>query len=814
MKSKFLASCMAAWVLAGTGLVPLTAAFASPGEGVPALSQPADLLQAQSTNAQTEPALKRIEFLSQLSKVLGVQPLFPPKASFVDVMPASPDYGAIEALTRLGLISGISPGRLGVGEAVRRQDAALLLWRAFGDRQEPVFGDPLNDEGEISDYARQAVRYTVQKGWLPARDGRFSPRDGLTLSETERLMERLRLDRKVQALRAIAVTSKRQVGLWPDETKAVELPPGQPDQWTPEKGAPLGFTPVFGVDNPNIGRLSGDGGFTLGPQAKRGLVTVNAGLASYALEVEAYTASRPRTTSPAREEQVMGEKTPSPGFGEGPLAAAAFSVQVSQHAPDLAFQQLETKQYPGPQGGLASPDETWTGFLRQEGRDVVIDLQRMRPVTGLSLEFLQDKQAGIRMPPHMQGAVSPDGQNWYYLGEARHSLSPSDGAVQQRVLGFRFPALNTRYIKLSFPVDDWTFARRLTVEGAPSPAKPVLLSQDARVAKSARGYLQIPGVNDILLVYTGHYGKAGTWTSDDFLPMIAYRNRQGYRDRMFDTMLFLPYGETGSVKEKWGAYLDDLFTPGIQLSALNGAVAEMNRILGTAHTEKVILTLPYPDSQERNFGSLEKNSPSLSFDPAHVGREQALDNRLAALKWYYRELIERWQGAGFENLELAGIYWYAETIDVHVPDETQLVQGAARIVRADNRDFYWIPFYGANGYENWRSYGFEHVLLQPNYYADDIKPDERMDRTAALAKKYRLGMELEISDQVFDSAGHYDAFYKQLDRAHRLGADGDMTNAYYAESKTLVRVSNSSDPKIRAIYDDLYRWIRGTYRPK
>ncbi|WP_041314091.1 DUF4855 domain-containing protein [Heliomicrobium modesticaldum] len=811
MKRKLLASCMAAWVLAGSGLVLLTVAFASPGEAEPALLQPAaDRPSALPINAQTEPALRRIDFFSRLSNALGVLPIFPPTASFVDVTPTSPDFGAVEALARLGLISGISPGRLGADEVMRRQDAALLLWRALGDRQEQGYGDPLIDEGEIADYARQAVRYAVQKGWLQAREGRFRPCDGLTLSETERMMERLRMDRKAQALRAIAVTSKRQVGLWPDEMKAVELPPGHPEQWTPEKGVPLGFTPVFGVDDPKLGRLSGDGGFTLGPQAKRGLVTVNAGLTSYPLEVDAYTASRPRTTPPASGERAKEEKR----SGEGPLAPTAFSVQVSQHAPDLAFQQLESKHYPGPQGGLASPDETWTGFLRQEGRDVLIDLQRLRSVTGLSLEFLQDKQAGIQMPSHMQGALSPDGQNWFYLGEVRHSLSPSDGTVQQRVLGFRFPALNTRYIKLSFPVDGWTFARRLTVEAAPSPAKPVLLSPDDQVVKTAKGYLQIPGVNDILLVYTGHHGKAGTWTSDDFLPMIAYRNRQGYRDRMFDTMLFLPYRETGSVKEKWIAYLDDLFTPGIQLSALNEAVAEMNRILGTAHTVKVILTLPYPDSQERNFGNLAEKSPSLSFDPAHVGREQALANRLAALKWYYKELNERWQAARFDNLELAGIYWYAETIDGHIPDETQLVQGAARIVRADNRDFYWIPFYGAKGYENWRSYGFEYVLLQPNYYADEIKPDERMDRTAALAKKYRLGMELEISDQVFDSVSHYNAFYKQLDRAHQLGVDGDMTNAYYAGSKTLVRVSNSSDPKIRAIYDDLYRWIRGTYRPK
>ncbi|MBM7867432.1 DUF4855 domain-containing protein [Heliobacterium gestii] len=806
MQRKLVASCTAALIFVGSCLTPVTMAVASPGEsGAPPLSKEAST-QGLPLEAPREPAIKRLQFLSQLATALGIQPLFPSKASFADVSPGSLDGGAVEALNCLGLLSNLSPDRLGASEPMTRQDAALLLWRALGDSQELYPGDPFTDEEEIAEDARSAARFAAGKGWLAAGDGRFRPQDGVTLSETERLMEALRQFRKYQAMQAVAVTSKRQVGLRPDETKAVEVPPGAPAQWTPGNGGAIGFTPVFGIDDLKLGRLSGDDGFTLGPQAPQGLVTVNAGLAAYPLEVDAYNASKVKTASPADQKD-------APALS-APIANTEYTVQISQHGPDLAFQQQETKLYPGPKAGLASPEETWTGFLRQEGRDVLIDLQRLRPVTGVSLEFQQNLQLGILMPPYLQGAISPDGVNWYYLGEVRHRLSPSDAKAQQRILALRFPAVNARYIKLSFPVDNWAFARRLTVESAPAATKPVVLSRDERVVKSADNTLQIPGVNDILLIYTGNYGKAGTWTSDEFLPMVAYRKDQRLQGRMFDTMLFLPYEETGSVKDKWSAYLEDLFAPGVQLSALNDAVAQMNNVLGTTEKEKVILTLPYPNSREHNFGSLEKKGPVLSFDAAQVGREQALANRLAAQKWYYGELVNRWNAAKFDHLELAGIYWYAETIDANIPDETELVQGAARLVRADKRDFYWIPFYGANGYENWRSYGFEYVLLQPNYYAEDSKPDERMDRTAALTRKYRLGMELEISDQIFYSPSHYDTFYKQLNKAHQLGADGSMTNAYYAASKTLVRVCNSSDPKIRAIYDDLYRWMRGNYRPK
>lgn len=88
-----------------------------------------------------------------------------------------------------------------------------------------------------------------------------------------------------------------------------------------------------------------------------------------------------------------------------------------------------------------------------------------------------------------------------------------------------------------------------------------------------------------------------------------------------------------------------------------------------------------------------------------------------------------------------------------------------------------------------------------------------MDMASKLARRYGMGIELECDEGMLYSRYDYDLFYKQLDKAHQLGLDGDTTNAYYAGTikGTLVTAARSNVPQIRGIYDDIYRWISGTY---
>ncbi|WP_170291817.1 DUF4855 domain-containing protein [Heliobacterium mobile] len=809
MRLKKWAFCLSALLITSTSIAPMGNGYDGTLIGIAAARAETPVLSAEKEVAQ-EQTVTGLTFSLSLGKALGIQPIYPTKGSYGDVPRYSTEFGYVEAMVALGILS---PGdQIQPHLPITRQDAALLIWRALGDPSAALSYIPYPDGSAVADYAQTGVAFIAQKGWIPLRAGSFDPQAPLTVSEAEAVFAAIANTRHSQAMRAFDVISTRSLDIKKGSLTPLEIP---------ELKERLPFTPVYGIDVPDLGSLTPQGQFVIGEStSKKGTVTVNAGYSAYDVMVNFYGGSSSKKVDTNKSK---GSLSPVESGREYTAKEIPFTYRIVSDKPDQVFQQTESTSYPGPEEGIGAKSDTWTGFYRQQGRDIIVDLGTPQPVASVSMEFMQDIASAIRFPEYMRTYLSTDGQNWSYLGQVRHDIPPSDKTVQTRTLSLQFPSASTRYIKISFPVDIWTFARRLSVTRGAESSKPLLLPKEDRAAEALKApapapeptYLQVPGMNDVLLVYTGGHEARGTWTSADFLPMIAHQDPKGsLTGRMFDTILFLPYSKVGSSRDEWQSYLDDLFAPYVQLSALNEALASMNKVMGTAEKEKVILTIPYPDPKQSSFGSLEQNGPALSFDVEKLGKEAALKNRLAAVDWFYGQLLSRWEQAHFEHLELAGIYWYAETMDARIPGEKELVQGTARLVRAKEQNFFWIPFHGANGYDDWRSYGFHYAFLQPNYYAEDPKrSDERMTRTADLARQYRMGVELECDDRLLKDPQYYQLFYKQLNRAHELGFDGPTTNVYYAESKTLVTVSRSSDPKIRAIYDDLYKWMIGLYKP-
>lgn len=747
--------------------------------------------QAEFGPAQS---ITRRDFTTLLAKVLGIQPFAPAQPTFSDVSLNLPDAGYVEALAKLGVLDGEGDGRMGADEPVLRQDAAVLLYRALEDKSvsSSLDGRYL-DESQITPYAQAGVGYVTRKGWMIGSDGCFFPLQELSRAEAAVLAKQLLIMRKGQALTAIPVVSPRKL----------ELKAGEMKEVVPETAhIPLNFTPVYGVDDPSAGVLSSNGTFTAGKQKGTATLTVNAGLNSYTVRIG---------VNALQAADNNGSGLTVNGQPAEELASGA-ACQVEQLAPDQGFQETEYKSHSGPVEGLTSQGKAWTGFLRQQGRDITVDLKKAQSVTTISFEFMQDAGSGIYLPSYLEAAVSLDGKAWYHLGQVNHSVDPADTVVQSKNLTFSFAPVLTRYVKLSFPVNTWVFARHLSVKGGDSAAEPAVLAPAGYARLSGEGYLQVADMKNILLVYTGGNADDGTWSNSDFRSMVAYQNANEVAGgRMFDTMLFLPYPEIPCTRDGWNSYLNDLFAQGAQLSALDGAVGRLNETSNLMGKEKVILTVPYPDPKQQAFGALEEGGISLNFSGAAGSGEQAAASRLAAVRWFYDSLMSRWKQAGLNNLELAGIYWYGESVDQTVNGERELVQGTARLVRGDGLEFFWIPYHGSHGYEDWRSYGFTRVFLQPNFYAVDSPPEERMDRTAELAGRYNLGIELECDGNILYSRYYYDLFYRQLNSAQRLGLDRDVSLAWYAGSKALVKAATSNSPQVRAVYDDIYRWISGTY---
>lgn len=104
-------------------------------------------------------------------------------------------YPYLAAGVKEGIVSGISETEFGIGRPVTRQDAAVLLLRAAQksgklpqpEREYAGFAD----EGEISEYARDAVKTLYCAGILSGRENGFAPFDACTRAEAAKMIYEL-----------------------------------------------------------------------------------------------------------------------------------------------------------------------------------------------------------------------------------------------------------------------------------------------------------------------------------------------------------------------------------------------------------------------------------------------------------------------------------------------------------------------------------------------------------------------------------------------------------------------------------------------
>ena len=92
----------------------------------------------------------------------------------------------------------------------------------------------------------------------------------------------------------------------------------------------------------------------------------------------------------------------------------------------------------------------------------------------------------------------------------------------------------------------------------------------------------------------------------------------------------------------------------------------------------------------------------------------------------------------------------------------------------------WIPYYGSRGYDAWRSFGFDQVYLQPNYY---WKPQNDMDDVFRRIGELGVGLELEFEPTLLAGREGSEAFRERfrayMRHAKETGVYGSRPIAYY-----------------------------------
>lgn len=313
-------------------------------------------------------------------------------------------------------------------------------------------------------------------------------------------------------------------------------------------------------------------------------------------------------------------------------------------------------------------------------------------------------------------------------------------------------------------------------------------------------------IRDMVLIYDGGDHRKIDWNKEQFAAYVATDPQDGSRPEwLFDGYLFLEiirskdrgfasgYRAHGACKEDWIGLIDQYLSPDRDIAALNGCVGEMReRIGGKFHRRKIVLSLPEPLPKQTDWGEIDGRRLDFNDDA----------DRVAACKWYIDLLIERFGSAGLDNLQLCGFYWLAE----EATNTRTFVKQVSDYIHEKKLDFYWIPYFKSDGYDQWKQLGFDHAYLQPNHFFNDAIPDSRLDETCRLAEAANMSLEMEFDENAMEGAGRGPRMTAYIDAYERNGIFDTRNLAYYQGNDALRRLKNGSEHD-RALYDRLARII-------
>lgn len=570
-----------------------------------------------------------------------------------------------------------------------------------------------------------------------------------------------------------------------------------------------------------------------------------------------------------------GNETDSEKDANGTLdLALGKPYTIGTQWPDQLFHASEATNFPdtgqltdGSTASLSFSDKGWVGFLRQYGRSVVVNLGSVDNVRRVSLDFLQNLGAGISFPDSVTYYGSTDGTNWYRIGTAWSTQGAGDYTPQSQAFTYEAD-VNAQYIRAQFTDKVFAFADELSVFGATTqdanrprleghsrdltqiigdnylidpraPGVPGLGGdqsgfgdnqsggfgdQQSVWPPTPAGYLRSTDpatghIGNMQLVYTGAYGAQGTWSSSDFGPMIAQEDASGNPTGwLFDATLFLPYGNLATTSTAWTGWLTDLYSPNIELSALDQEVGTLKQKLNDpSFKEKVVITIPTLWSSPSNFGAIDPSGQNLDMNPADVGQQTANDNKVRAIEWYIQQVMSQWNKANYQNLQFEGFYWEPESVNAAEPLDVQLIQRTSQLVHEADSKFYWIPYYGAPGLVNWQQLGFDAVMVQPTVSFNwSINAAARLQSVAQMDEYYHMGVELEAHWDVTSTntalaQTAQNRYFDYLTGGNVYGYEGNVMHSYYMNSKSLLIAYQNTNPFYHQVYDDTVKFVDGQW---
>ena len=135
--------------------------------------------------------LKREEFITMLIRGAKLEALND-GVEFKDVPKDSYFAEYVKVAVSRGIVNGIDGNNFGAGLDLKRQDLAVMIYRAFFNGVVPESDLEPKDIDAVSDYAKTAVRVLMEKGIVNGMgDGRFAPDDNSNRAQAAQLIYNL-----------------------------------------------------------------------------------------------------------------------------------------------------------------------------------------------------------------------------------------------------------------------------------------------------------------------------------------------------------------------------------------------------------------------------------------------------------------------------------------------------------------------------------------------------------------------------------------------------------------------------------------------
>ncbi len=452
-----------------------------------------------------------------------------------------------------------------------------------------------------------------------------------------------------------------------------------------------------------------------------------------------------------------------------------------------------------------------------ERRSFIFDLTRLSTVDKFTIGFCHMESWAIYSPASVPVVVSADGINWYKVGSIEVKETNLEGIRRGELV---LPeGVRARYVAFMVDTIIWTGVDEIEAFGsknslgidAATKYEQIYKKHEQANSRKEPSESLLGGTEHLCLLY--HSENLGSYSVEDLIPYLAYVDREGnILDTLFDGFLFLhdtgsmPSGATafeGSVKSDWDWCINDMFTQGTNIYALEEAAGRVKSALSLPedYKYKVTVTLYEPGKDVTDFGDVDGDGISESF--------AIYEDCIKAYNWYINEIESRFAAAGFKNIELVGYYWWNEGINTGNTMLKKTMNAISDMLDERGRSFFWIPYHCAPGFSSWADYGFDIACMQPNYVFNAETPYRNLINNEKFTKMYGMGVEIEI----FESSLADKLFFKKYMQYLALGAESgymtDTVNMYY-QSKYVFKLAAYSDSYMaRTVYDTTYHYIKG-----